>query len=376
MSSRQETRSRRRAAKACSYCRKRKRKCDGRTPVCSLCEEYNDSQCVYEPTQLRRSAATRAENRDEAASGPQTTDATRDSTLLRASFGDADAATPELSRLDREQNRIEESRRHATCPVLGSPASQDRGFEGSFPTSSPCSAETVSTAGTVDSHTDAAMAIPLAHQTTTGDLLHSEAGRQLLGEYPADLFLRIEARRFTPIDISLDLDRDAKDPENPLSECDDVYIKHLLDVFFDQAHPQIPIFSRDQVMRMLPEAVASPAMSLESALISLLASIASTLLEEPDTTSGEWTPGHRFFKPALRSIVAKWHTDFSGDLILAQSLFMAAVYYSHLARPLQAWRMVHLASTCVQHHTVSSRQLVKLEQMILRLCWAIFNLEW
>ena len=59
-----ESAKRKRAAKACNYCRKRyvtnllrviantdggdrKRKCDGRQPVCTLCEEANNSECEY-----------------------------------------------------------------------------------------------------------------------------------------------------------------------------------------------------------------------------------------------------------------------------------------------------------------------------------------
>ncbi|EUC62590.1 fungal Zn, 2-cys(6) binuclear cluster domain protein [Rhizoctonia solani AG-3 Rhs1AP] len=38
---------------ACDSCRRRKRKCDGRMPVCSLCEKGN-TECVYDATQDQR----------------------------------------------------------------------------------------------------------------------------------------------------------------------------------------------------------------------------------------------------------------------------------------------------------------------------------
>ncbi|KAF8608448.1 hypothetical protein BDV93DRAFT_519488 [Ceratobasidium sp. AG-I] len=43
---------------ACDPCRRRKRKCDRRTPICSLCEKRND-KCVYDPTLDQRRPAQR-----------------------------------------------------------------------------------------------------------------------------------------------------------------------------------------------------------------------------------------------------------------------------------------------------------------------------
>lgn len=59
-------------------------------------------------------------------------------------------------------------------------------------------------------------------------------------------------------------------------------------------------------------------------------------------------PGIDFFEPALRHLVHEWPMFSGADIVLPQAMYLASLYFGYLSRPLQTWRLVHMASTSTQ----------------------------
>ncbi|KAJ3529546.1 hypothetical protein NM208_g9706 [Fusarium decemcellulare] len=223
------------------------------------------------------------------------------------------------------------------------------------------------------------MAIPLSHSTTTGNLLRSAPARALLGDYPQDIFLHIELGRSIPTSLSL-TPKPLNQIEIPAISRDEA--DELVHTFFTLVHRFYPILDEGEFRRLYDDVFTqdlSP--NLATAIVLIVLALGSVSDANYDASTPSWEPGSRFSSPAISILLTVGLESFGSSLLLPQSLYLAAVYYSFLARPLQAWRLVHMASTDVQHYWI--RQLGVLnavqeaaqDQLILRLCWAIFILE-
>ncbi|KAL6400030.1 C6 finger domain-containing protein [Ilyonectria robusta] len=223
------------------------------------------------------------------------------------------------------------------------------------------------------------MVIPLPHSTTTGNLLQTANAKSLLGEYPADIFFHLEARRPVPEVLSFtacSLDQIEFPP------LDHNRMDRLVENFFELVNQQHPILERADFQK-LNRGVwdRSPGPDVESALAFIVFALGSVAVDKPDTGVQAWLPGVEFFTPALRVLLALWPSSFGANFVFPQALYLAALYFSYLARPLQSWRLVHMASTNVQHSWIRCQTLMQdssnhlLYQPLLRVCWAIFVLE-
>uniref|UniRef100_A0A0D2YGB8 Zn(2)-C6 fungal-type domain-containing protein n=1 Tax=Fusarium oxysporum (strain Fo5176) TaxID=660025 RepID=A0A0D2YGB8_FUSOF len=295
-----ESAKRKRAAKACNYCRKRKRKCDGRQPVCTLCEEANNSECEY---------------RDE---GNESNSSTRSKSHLNT-FSSIDSL-PSLNTLRTV------SHRPGTQTSLSQFANNNV-----FNTT---------------------MDIPLSHSSTTGNLLRSAPAKALLGHYPSDLFLHIELRRPIPEGLRLNAE--------PVSQIDLPTLSpnetdHLVRNYFQLVHRFHPILDQRAFYDLYDRTVDHGARpDLPSSLVLVVLALGSVAAETPNRMDASWSPGVKFFTPAVRLLLTESLCSFGGDPLLPQALYLAALYYSYLSRPLLAWRLVHMASTDVQHYWIRS----------------------
>ncbi|KAF4980651.1 hypothetical protein FZEAL_3400 [Fusarium zealandicum] len=331
-----ESLKRKRAAKACNYCRKRQ-------------------------------PAVAADRVDEIFSRLES---------LESYIRDALAARRDRSPISSPYaipRRLEPTRRGETVPltpdeVLGAP-------------SVPSTATQASLSHFANSNVfNTTMDIPLSHSSTTGNLLRSAPAKALLGHYPADLFLHIELRRRIPEALQLS--------PVPISQIELPTISSheadgLVQNFFRLVHRFYPVLDQrafyDLYHRILEDGLRP---DIASALVLVVLALGAVSAETPDPRDPAWHPGIRYFTPAIRLLLAESLGSFGGNPILPQALYFAGVYYSYLSRPLLAWRLVHMASTDVQHYWIrNSEKLLRgaqgdsQDQSILRLFWAILVLE-
>ncbi|EEU38152.1 uncharacterized protein NECHADRAFT_95968 [Fusarium vanettenii 77-13-4] len=302
---------RKRAAKACNYCRKRKRKCDGRQPVCSLCEEANNSECEYRDETARR-IAVEVDRVDEIFSRLET---------LESTFRHAIAV---------RRDRSPVSTPH-TLPRHGEAISPENAAA-----SVPSTADRPGTASL--SHFannnvfNTTMDIPLSHSSTTGNLLRSAPAKALLGHYPADLFLHIELRRPIPDDLQL-IPVPTNQINLPTLQPDETDI--LVRNFFRLVHHFHPILDQrafhDLYNRTIDDGLRP---DLASALVLVVLALGAVAAATPNLSEPSWHPGIQYFTPAVRLLLAESLCSFGGNPILPQALYLAALYYS--------WSIWHL----------------------------------
>lgn len=193
-----------------------------------------------------------------------------------------------------------------------------------------------------------AMTIPIGHSTTTGSLLHMPQTSVLIGHYPQDLFLRVEQKRFLPRELSLG---SMSSFSAPVVSLDRAVTDPLVHAYFSSVHPKHPVLDKKDFWQMynMCSSIPSDNRSPEYALCLITLALAEVALSQPDVSVRSWTPGLTYFAPALQIVVQSSLISFGSGLVLPQCLFLAALYYSYLARPLWAWKLAHMASTNLQH---------------------------
>ncbi|KAF7554865.1 hypothetical protein G7Z17_g2584 [Cylindrodendrum hubeiense] len=338
---------RKRAAMACNHCRKRKRKCDGKQPICTFCEETNHLPCEYRNLE---------------------------------GYGKAPIDTDQVAGILDRLEALERSITNLTSAWNSSASPYDVAVPSASvisgtPRAHALSSQLSLTAAEVNTTMD----IPLSHSTTTGSLLHSAPAKTLLGDYPVDIFLNIEMQR--PIPEPLCLNPTPLDQiEIPLISRDDA--DGLVQNYFDLVHRFYPILDEAEFHKVYDDIVekgCSP--DLSSALVLIVLALGDVSSQSPDLAQPPWFPGCRFLTPAVSILLTEGARSFGNSPTLPQSLYLAGLYYSFLARPLQAWRLVHMASIDVQHYCIRHPNVLQNvpdswhDQSILRLCWAIFMLE-
>ncbi|CAG8417436.1 unnamed protein product [Penicillium salamii] len=376
---------RQRATAACDFCRQRKRRCNGQRPTCSNCQAAN-VECVYLDLEQRRlDVKTSFSVIEERLDRLEATMTEHSSALSDLQPWPAIMSTPASHLLD-----------HAIPSSINPPtgSSHESGASHAVPSG------TLNT--TIDTESDAAlppMTIPLWHSTTTQALLSCEKVKSLVGEYPSDVFLQIEERRQLPTDLRLSC---ITGDLPSLPYLDRRVTDVLIEYYFQSVNMQHPILDYDvslaQYHRMASENSQPP---LESALILIILALSEAArTNPPERLEEEWSPGSAYFLPAL-SVALDGHMNSPTTAIaLPQCLYLAALYYNFLARPLDSWRFVHMASTSFQRLWIrylhpSNMRCIKTvlmtlgitrsnaclemndlkHQPLIRLCWAIFSLE-
>ncbi|CAK7237509.1 hypothetical protein SCUCBS95973_009979, partial [Sporothrix curviconia] len=377
---------------ACNYCRKRKRKCDGKRPICSLCEEANHSECEYRDLDAggRSTTAQVGDILGRVLALEESFASLRDQ-VAHASHAPLCAGTPAGASMD-DNHAASLAEFQSPCPYTPSPpiaALLSRAHPQQMQPhvarphpqhhpSAACTIATVSTQATfsatpaflsvggqrADDGGAAAeftpMLIPPSHSTTTSNLLLCGPVRDLLGHYPPDLFLHVESRRPLPPALRLGGGaRPAAFPSVSRAEADSL-VREYFDLV-NQLHPMLDegdfwVSVYEPVMEVGFQANARSALVLT---ILALGSVASELPVQSNSSfrggggGGDddcWMPGVQYFSAALPVLVDEALASLGASLEVTQALFLAALYYSYLARPLQAWRLVHMASTDVQHY--------------------------
>ena len=192
-----------------------------------------------------------------------------------------------------------------------------------------------------------ALTIPIGHSTTTGNLLQMPPVVSLLGNFQKDIFLRIESKRHLPYAISLE---PCSFSHIELPHVDIDIAQDLADSYFTHVNPQHPILDRLEFNAFLQEKLAGVLQcDVDAALCLAVIALGQVAREQPSDRTGPWLPGAEYISPALKILIALWPSSFNGNIRIAQGLYLTALYYSYLVRPLPAWRLVHMASTTLQH---------------------------
>lgn len=233
------------------------------------------------------------------------------------------------------------------------------------------------------------MTIPLDHMTTSGSLLGSKQLTSLMGDFPVDLFLDTEIRR--PVPEALLATTDPYPDSTTLPEVWEQETSHLIEAFSTTVHFENPILDREVVAGIYENVLRHGLQrDLDSALCLVWFALGQAVQRIPNATEladPAWAPGSESISLALPILIREYMNTFGTNILLPQSLYLAARYFGYLARPLQAWRFVHMASTNLQHisHSLGSKLSgtqnalttpgKSSEQAVLRTAWAIFGLE-
>lgn len=193
------------------------------------------------------------------------------------------------------------------------------------------------------------MTIPVGHCTTTASLLSLDAVRAILGDFPDDVFVRTEEGRRLPPELRVSGPPISIDDLPPL---DPLQAEGLVESYFDHSHGEAPILDRGEIFDLHHRLQQTRlGLDVESALyLSVLAlGCAYASHAAPRIHGSSPPPGAEYFVPALRILVPEYLESYGSSLMLSQGLLLAARYFAFFLCPLQSWKLVHMASTDIQH---------------------------
>jgi len=194
------------------------------------------------------------------------------------------------------------------------------------------------------------MTIPIGHSTTTESLLSSNNVKSLLGDFPRDIFMRSETKRSLPDNLSFGQGFGNLDD---LPTIEPEITNSLVETYFENVHAEIPILHQGDFLNLYNKSLeVGLSNDVDSALclvVLALGSIATTKLDMALDDPIQWAPGSDFMACALRILIRSFLTTFGTSVALPQALLLAAKYFGYLLLPLQSWRLVHMASTNIQH---------------------------
>jgi hypothetical protein len=194
------------------------------------------------------------------------------------------------------------------------------------------------------------MSIPIGHTTTTEYMLHMNKVKTLFGEFPPDLFIRAESKRHMPHQLSF-VPGTITASQLPL--LDEASTYPLVEAYFRHVHVEMPILDKDQFLGLYDHhARAGLSVDCDSALCLAVLALGSAALEQVDPTKSSspyWVPGADFISPALQILMNEYLLSFCPTITLPQSLILISKYFGFLLRPLQSWKLIHMASTSIQY---------------------------
>lgn len=191
------------------------------------------------------------------------------------------------------------------------------------------------------------MTIPIGHLTTTGSLFSVDQIRSLIGEYPEDFFFQIEATHTIEQQTPPSHEKIA----NILATMDSSQAAAVLENFFAEIHPHFPILDQASFTATFNSIVAGTGNDIDAALcliILALGELAGSLHTPAPGTTEQDEPGREHFSIAYHIITTSWLNSFDLSTSLVTALVYAAIYLCYMSRPLQAWRLIHMASTKLQ----------------------------
>lgn len=194
------------------------------------------------------------------------------------------------------------------------------------------------------------MSIPIGHTTTTEYMLHMNRVKTLFGEFPPDLFIRAESKRHMPHQLSF---VPGTITASQLPILDEASTYQLVEAYFKHVHVEMPILDKDQFLGLYNHHTrAGLGVDCDSALCLAVLALGSAALEQVDpikSISPYWVPGADFISPALQILMNEYLLSFCPTITLPQSLILISKYFGFLLRPLQSWKLIHMASTSIQY---------------------------
>ncbi|KAJ5349289.1 transcriptional regulator family: Fungal Specific TF [Penicillium brevicompactum] len=223
------------------------------------------------------------------------------------------------------------------------------------------------------------MSIPTGHTTTTEYMLHMNKVKTLFGEFPPDLFIRAESNRHMPPQLSF-VPGTINTEQLPILDEGNTY--PLVEAYFKYVHIEMPILDKDQFLALYDRHIRSGLkVDCDSALCLAVLALGSAALEQTDPTksvSAYWVPGGDYISPALQILMNEYLLSFCPTITLPQSLILISKYFGFLLRPLQSWKLIHMASTSIQYlnsRSQASPDNHDLKSSIILLSWAAFDTE-
>ena len=211
------------------------------------------------------------------------------------------------------------------------------------------------------------LTIPIGHKTSSNYLLRLPVMKQLIGEYPDDLFFLLEARNSLPPEMTL-----YPNP-TPLTadELDKEVLDCLVSAYFSQAYHCHPILDRDDFQRIYQDfhANGTNSWSIESMLCLVVFALGAATLAPPGGHASDSSPpGMIYMQAALPTLMSMSSWSFNYSLLLPQSLMLASLYFAYIIRPLQSWRLVYLASSLLQFRLCRYGCFLAIVTLALLLC--------
>ncbi|TPX11733.1 uncharacterized protein E0L32_007470 [Thyridium curvatum] len=222
------------------------------------------------------------------------------------------------------------------------------------------------------------LTIPVGHKTSSNYLLCLPAMKQLIGEYPSDLFFILESRNPLPAELA------SQSTPVPLSreQLDKDLLDYLVAAFFADAYRCHPILDAEEFraiyMRFLEDHRRS-VVGIEAALCYVIFALGAAGVAPPGSQDFHISPpGMEYMQQALPTLISMSSWSFSYSNLLPQALVLASVYFAYITRPLQSWRLIYSASTLLQfklsrlstHDSEPSSR-----ESILRIFWSCFIVE-
>ncbi|KAJ5732273.1 hypothetical protein N7493_003754 [Penicillium malachiteum] len=202
--------------------------------------------------------------------------------------------------------------------------------------------------------------------------------RSLLGDYPSDVFLHIKERRKLPSQLKTAFHPGIA-PDIPF--IDRAITDTLIETYFQSVNLQHPILSYDDFIAHYHSFVSEPLqVSLESCLLLVTLALAeAATTQPPEQLKADWSPGSIYILTAWTIALDAYLNGAVTSAALPRCLYLTALYYNYLSRPLDAWKLVHMASTSFQRLWIRSKPSPEMNdpetQSSIRLCWAIFSVE-
>ena len=197
----------------------------------------------------------------------------------------------------------------------------------------------------------APLTIPVGHKTSSNYLLRLPAMKQLIGEYPADLFFLLESRNPLPPEMPVHPNAPPMNPPTA-AELDKDVLDCLVSAYFSQAYHNHPILDKNEfhrIYRVFLDNYYTDPWSIESVLCLVVFAMGAATLAPRDAQAFQKVPpGMVYMQAALPTLITMSSWSVSYSLLLPQALVLASVYFAYIIRPLQSWRLVYSASSLLQ----------------------------
>ncbi|KAJ5605826.1 C6 finger domain protein [Penicillium lagena] len=220
------------------------------------------------------------------------------------------------------------------------------------------------------------MTIPVKHKTSSSYLLSLPPVKSLIGEYPPDLFFRLESKNPLPQGLSFDK---WQPPQSSIEISRDL-ASELVSIFFSSVHQNHPILDPDEFRDIYTRfADIGPDTSIESALCMVVLALGAVAASPADSYNFDTAPaGVDYMQHAMHTLLYQSSWSFSSSLLLPQALVLASIYFAYIVRPLQSWRLIYSATTILQFKLSGidgHDEGPKWRESLTRLFWSCFLIE-